>query len=478
MTLLYDRIADQLASAITHGALRPGDRMPSVRGLATQRKVSVATVLQAYVRLEDDGLIEVRPRSGHFVRHRALVPSLAEPRLPRKNLAPARVSVTPGVRALMESMRDPSVVPLGAAQVSPALLPIRQLNRRLAAIAREVQDAGGGYGDVAGLPTLRRQLARRSVDMGLSLHESEIVVTVGAMEGLHLALRATAAPGGAVAVEVPTYFGVLQAIEQLGLKAVEVPAHPRTGMDLDCLEQVLAQRAVKAIVAAPNVSNPLGSIMPDEAKERMVRLSAKYDVPIIEDDVYGELAFDGRPRPALAWDREGRVLLIGSVSKTLAPGYRIGWIIPGRYQEHIERLKYSLTVSTPPLLQMAVAEFLSSGGYDRHLRRLRGQLKAQVERTRDAVCALFPPGTRVTSPSGGFVVWVELPAGVDAFTVQSLALAEGISIAPGPIFSARDRFSNHIRLSCGFPWSARTEHAIETVAGIVGRLAGPNRKTG
>jgi DNA-binding transcriptional MocR family regulator len=475
--LLYDKIADQLAGAIARGALRSGDRMPSVRGLASQRKVSVATVLQAYVRLENDGLIEVRPRSGHFVRHRPLVPSFAEPRLPRRNLAPARVSVTPGVRALWESMRDPSVVPLGAAQVSPALLPIRQLNRRLAAIAREVQDVGGSYGDVAGLPTLRRQLARRSVEMGLSLHESEIVITVGAMEGLHLALRATANPGDAVAVEVPTYFGVLQAIEQLGLKAVEVPAHPRTGMDLECLEKVLQQRGVKAIVAAPNVSNPLGSIMPDENKERLVRLSAKFDVPIIEDDVYGELAFEGRPRPALAWDREGRVLLIGSVSKTLAPGYRIGWIIPGRYQEHIERLKYALTVSTPPLLQMAVAEFLSSGGYDRHLRRLRAQLRAQVERMRDAVCTLFPAGTRVTSPSGGFVVWVELPPGVDAYTLQGLALAEGVSIAPGPIFSARDRFSNHIRLSCGFPWSPRTEAALTTVAKLTRGLATSARKT-
>ncbi len=475
--LLYDKIADHLAGAIARGALRSGDRMPSVRGLASQRKVSVATVLQAYVRLENDGLIEVRPRSGHFVRHRPLVPSVAEPRLPRRNLAPARVSVTPGVRALWESMRDPSVVPLGAAQVSPSLLPIRQLNRRLAAIAREVQDVGGSYGDVAGLPTLRRQLARRSVEMGLSLHESEIVITVGAMEGLHLALRATTNPGDAVAVEVPTYFGVLQAIEQLGLKAVEVPAHPRTGMDLECLEKVLQQRGVKAIVAAPNVSNPLGSIMPDENKERLVRLSAKFDVPIIEDDVYGELAFEGRPRPALAWDREGRVLLIGSVSKTLAPGYRIGWIIPGRYQEHIERLKYSLTVSTPPLLQMAVAEFLSSGGYDRHLRRLRAQLRAQVERMRDAVCTLFPPGTRVTSPSGGFVVWVELPPGVDAYTLQGLALAEGVSIAPGPIFSARDRFSNHIRLSCGFPWSPRTEAALTIVAKLTRGLGSPNRKT-
>ena len=451
--------------------------MPSVRRLARQRRVSVATVLQAYLRLEDDGLIEVRPRSGHFVRG-LQARGLAEPRAPRRNLAPARVSVMRGVRALMESHRDLGVVPLGAAQVSPELLPIGQLNRRLAAIVREIQHAGARYGDITGEISLRRQLARRAVNMGVSLHPNEIVVTVGATEGLHLALRAVAKPGDAVAVEVPTFFGVLQSVEQLGLKAVEVPSHSRTGVDLDGLEQVLQQRAVRAVIAQPNVSNPMGSVMSDEAKERLVRLCDRHDVPLIEDDVYGELAFDGRARAALAWDKDGRVLLVGSVSKTLAPGYRIGWIIPGRYMERVEQLKYSLTVSTPPLLQMAVAEFLSSGGYDRHLRRLRAQLRHQVERTRETAAALFPPGTRVSSPAGGFVVWVELPAGVDAYALQAAALEERISIAPGPIFSARERFTNCIRLSCGFPWSETTERALATLGQLAHGLLGARRASG
>jgi DNA-binding transcriptional MocR family regulator len=472
--LLYERLADELSAAIHRGALRAGDRMPSVRRLASQRGVSVSTVLEAYLRLEDDGLVEVRPRSGHFVRRRS-APLVAVPRLPRRNLTPARVSVTPGVRALMESLRDPRVVPLGAAQVSPELLPIRQLNRRLAAIARETQDAGGAYGDVMGLPSLRRQLARRAVDLGASLHESEIVITVGATEGLHLALRAVASPGDAVAVEVPTYFGILQTVEQLGLKAIEVPSHPRTSLDLDGLEQVLSQGKARALLCSPNVNNPLGAVMPDEAKERMVELCARHDVPLIEDDVYGELAFAGRSRAALAWDRDGRVLLIGSVSKTLAPGYRIGWIVPGRYQDSIERLKFSLTVATPPILQMAVAEFLESGGYDRHVRRLRGQLRSQVARLRDAVVRSFPPGTRVADPAGGFVLWVELPAGVDSYQLQALALERGIAIAPGPIFSARGRFQNYVRLSAGFPWSERTERALATVGQLAAALLRPAR---
>ncbi|PZR13969.1 MAG: GntR family transcriptional regulator [Archangium gephyra] len=464
--LLYEQVADDLTRAIRAGTLRGGDRMPSVRGLAKQRHVSVATILQAYVRLENDGLIEVRPRSGHFVRHRSAMPS-AEPRMARLNPAPATVSVTPGVRSLMQSMRDPSVVPLGAAQVSPSLLPIRQLNRRLSAIAREVQDAGASYGDPNGLPTLRRQLSKLSVTWGMPIHESEFVVTIGAMEAIHLALRAVARAGDTIAVETPTYFGILQAIELLGMKAVEVPAHVRTGLDLDALEQVLRQGHVRAVLASPNVSNPLGAVMPDEHKERLVKLCARYDAPLIEDDVYGDLAFESRPRPAAHWDREGRVLLIGSVSKTLAPGYRIGWIAPGRYQERIERLKYALTVSTPPLLQMAVAEFLGSGGYERHVRKLRSHLHGQVDRTRQAVIDAFPEGTRISDPAGGFVLWVELPPHVDAYELQAAGLAEKISVAPGPVFSPRERFTNFIRISCGFPWNERTAKAIRTL----GRLA-------
>lgn len=470
MTLLYDQVADDLAAAIRSGTLRGGDRMPSVRGLARQRKVSIATILQAYVRLENDGLIEVRPRSGHFVRARSVTP-VAEPRAARRNLAPATVSVTPGVRALMQSMKDPSVIPLGTAQISPALLPIRQLNRMLAAIAREMQDVGASYGDTAGVPTLRRQMSKRSVAWGLSLHESEFVITVGAMEALHLALRAVAKPGDAIAVETPTYFGVLQAIEQLGMRAIEVPAHARTGLDLDALEEVLRQGTVKAVLASPNVSNPLGAVMSDENKERLVKLCVRFDVPLIEDDVYGDLAFDGRPRPAAAWDRDGRVLLVGSISKTLAPGYRIGWIAAGKYQERIERLKYALTVSTPPLLQMALAEFLGNGGYERHIRKLRGHLQAQVEHTRQAIAQSFPEGTRVTSPAGGFVLWLELPPNVDAYSLQARALEEKISVAPGPVFSPRERFSNCIRLSCGFPWSERNDRAIRTLGQLTGELA-------
>lgn len=461
-SLLYERLAHDVATLIERGSLRPGERLPSVRNYARERRVSIATVLSAYLDLENRGLVEVRPKSGHYVRRRAL--EARPPRPPRLALVPSRVSVSDGVQSLMDSMRDPAVIPLGSAQVAPELLPIRALNRTLSSIAREASTAGATYDAPAGLSTLRRQLARRSLTWGLSLDESEIVITVGAMEALHVALRACTRPGDAVAVESPAYFGVLQLLEEMGRKVVEIPTRADTGMDLVALEEALKKAPIKACIAIPNFDNPMGSLMPDEGKEKLVRLLARHDAPLIEDDVYGDLAYDGsRPRPAKAFDRDGRVLLVGSVSKTLAAGYRVGWIAPGRYQAAVERLKFSQSVSTPTLLQMAVAEYLDGGGYDRHLRQLRARAASQVARFREAVGACFPEGTRVSEPKGGFFLWVELPAAVDALALQQDALRKGIAIAPGPIFSARHRYASCVRLSCGFPWSDRFDAAVRTL---------------
>jgi DNA-binding transcriptional MocR family regulator len=472
---LYERLAAHLGDAIRRGTLRPGERMPSVRNLASERGVSIATAVTAYQQLENIGLIEARPKSGHYVCRRHL-PRLAEPHAPRALRTAARPSVSTGVADLLAAIGDPSIVPLGAAYVNAEHLPIVALNRIMAGIAREMATAGATYDAPPGLPTLRQQLARRAVTWGMALHEDDFITTMGATEALSLGLRAVARAGDAIAVESPVYFGILQAIEGLGMQAIEVPAHPRTGIDLDALEEVVRGGRVRAVMASTTLSNPLGASMPDAAKERLLRILARQDLPLVEDDVYGDLVFDGtRPRPARAFDREGRVLLCGSVSKTLAPGYRVGWIVPGRYHENVLRLKYAQMLVCPTLTQMAVAEFLGSGGYDKHLRRLRRVLAANIERFRAAIAAHFPAGTRVTDPLGGFVLWIELPPRVDAPDLQRRALERGVSLAPGPVFSARGRFGNFIRLSCGI-WSTNVEAAVARLGRLVtAELEQPSR---
>lgn len=461
---LYEQLAAELGDAIERGALRPGERMPSVRRLAEDRDVSVATVVQAYGVLEGAGLVEARPKSGFFVRRKAA--EGATPRPPRKAMTATRPAVSDGVGRLIAALRDPGVVPLAAAYLDPATLRVAALNRIAAALAREVSTLGARDDAPPGLPTLRRALARRSVAWGSPLTEDDFVTTIGATEAITLGLRAVARPGDAILVESPTYFGILQAIEGLGMKVVEVPAHPRTGFDLDALAATLRATPVRAIVCMPTAANPLGSVMPDDARARLYDLAVRHDLPIIEDDVYGDLCFDGtRPRPLKAFDRDGRVLLCGSVSKTLAPGYRVGWIAAGRWQDAVERLKFSQSLACPTLPCMAVAEMLASGGYDRHLRRLRHAVAGQVATYRDAVLARFPEGTRVSAPRGGFVLWVELPPAVDALTLQERALARGVAIAPGPIFSARQqRFASCVRLSCGAPLTPRVAGALDLLA--------------
>jgi DNA-binding transcriptional MocR family regulator len=468
---LYEQLAAELGDAIERGALRAGARLPSVRRLAEDRALSVATVVAAYDRLEGAGLVEARPKSGYFVRRHA--DGGDAPRPPRKSVTATRPAVSDGITRLLTALRDPGVVPLAAAYLDPATLKVAALNRIAAALAREVTTLGAKDDTPPGLITLRRALARRSVSWGAPLTEHDFVATIGATEAITLALRAVTRPGDAVVVESPTFFGILQTIEALGLRVVEVPAHPRDGIDLAALHAALRATAIRAIVTMPTAANPLGSVMPDDARAGLYQLAVRHDVPIIEDDVYGELCFDGtRPRPVKAFDRDGRVLLCGSVSKTLAPGYRVGWIAPGRYQDLVERLKFSQSLANPTLPGMAVAEMLASGGYDRHLRRLRHVVAGQVARYRDEVIARLPEGTRVSAPRGGFVLWVELPGAVDALVLQERALARGVAIAPGPVFSARQqRFTSCVRLSCGQPFTPRIASALDLLGHLAHDLA-------
>jgi len=464
---LYERVCGKLEEAMRVGALRPGDRLPSVRRLSVRERVSISTVLQAYLQLEARGLIESRPQSGHYVRFQRPLPPEPPPTRPASGATPVTVSAL--VAKVVESASDLDLVPLGCNQPDPDLFPWGRLGRIAAGIARE----GGGftYELPPGARSLRRQLARRSLEWGCTLSPDDFIVTTGAMEAVQLSLLAVARQGDAIAIESPAYFGTLQLIEALGLKAVEIPSCPRDGMDLDALERVLKSRRIAAALVVANFSNPLGCLMPDANKERLVGMLAAREVPLIEDDLYGDLYFgQGRPRAAKSFDRRGLVLYCGSFSKTLAPGWRTGWVAPGRFRERVSLLKFAQTVATASLQQLAFAEFLAGGYYDRHLRSLRKAVAATMRSMGDAVATHFPEGTRATRPDGGGVLWVELPDGIPALELHQRGLAAGIAIAPGPIFSARQGYENCIRLNCSLTWSPRIEAAVATLGRIAAEI--------
>lgn len=467
---LYIQIAEGLTNQVTRGTLRPGDRVPSLRQLSRQQRVSLSTALQAYLWLENRGYIESRPQSGFYVRtpFSALIP---EPQFEKKKTSSALPSTSAILASLMESASDPANVPLGAGGASPELFPSRRLNLILRRTIRRQPQHSLVYEFPPGFEPLRRQIARRSSEMGCALSPRDIIITCGALEALNLSVRAVARPGDAIAVESPTYFTILESMASLGMKVVEIPTHPRAGMDLDELERAIRKHDVKACITMTNCHNPLGYVLPDEHKKALVELTARMDVAVIEDDIYGDLAFAGpRPRTAKSFDQHGLVLLCTSFSKILTPGYRLGWVSPGRFRESVERLKLMTNVFNPPLQQMVIATFLESGGYDRHLKKLRTVLAARVEDMRQAIAKYFPEGTRVSRPAGGYMLWVELPPKINAIALYQSALAEHISILPGTVFSATGRFKNYIRINCGQSRSEALDRALLTLGRLCEKM--------
>src|SRR5262245_11650490 len=464
---LYKQVALRISELIEHGTLRPGERVPSVRRCSEQQNVSIATVMQAYRLLESRGIIEARPQSGYYVRCQRWS---APPELEMSRPAPRAIRLRGSdlIMSVVKAGRNPELIRLGATLPSPQLFPMKALNRTLASVGRRSPVAATSYDPPPGNRALRVQVARRAMEAGCTLAPDDVITTFGATEAINLCLRAVARPGDVIAIESPTFFGILQIIESLGMRVCEVPTFPRHGVCLDELEERLKRCRIKACVFTLNYSNPLGSCMPDEKKARLVKLLAKYRVPLIEDDIYGNLAFDGpRPRVAKAFDQEGWVMLCDSFTKTLSPGSRVGWVAPGRFRERVEFLKFVNTSATASLPQMAIAEFLQNGGFDHHLRKMRRFYATQLQRMSEAVNRYFPPGTGMTRPTGGMCLWVELGSQADSMKLYEQAMAAKISIAPGQIFSAGHKFRNFIRLNCGNPWSEDIENAMRTLGCLV-----------
>jgi DNA-binding transcriptional MocR family regulator len=471
----YEALAEELAQSIANGTLRLGDRLPSVRQLVRAHRVSASTVFEAYYLLEARGLVRARERSGYYVAAGGPGQAPEATCLDGELKEALPVAVDELVFSILASAKQRNVVPLGSAFPSPLLYPLERLARMLARGAA-VMDPWSTVDDIgAGSLNLRRCIAQRYLADGMQAQPDDFILTDGALEALNLSLQAVTKPGDAVVVESPCFYGALQALERCGLKAIEVPSCPRIGISLQMLEQALTMYRPAACWLMTNFQNPLGSTMPDAKKQALVEMLARAGVPLIEDDVYGELYFGKRrPLPAKAFDREGMVLHCGSFSKCLAPGYRLGWAMPGRFAHKVGRLKLTTSLSVSVPIQVGLCEYLSKGGYDRHLRQLRAAFSQQQVALADAVSRHFPPGTRISRPAGGYFLWVELPAGVDALALQREACARGISVAPGPMFSARAAFGNCVRLNYGHPWSGAMAGAVATLGSLAAaQLAQP-----
>jgi DNA-binding transcriptional MocR family regulator len=463
----YEALANSIADGIRSGQIPIGSRLPSLRQIIAQRGVSQSTVFRAYYLLEEWGLIRAEERAGYFV-----TPGAAVKQVPSHQDMPladsTKVDISDLVFSVLDAAKHPDIVPLGSAFPSPLLFPSARLLKSLTQGTRALSP----WSTVADLPPgndhLRRQIALRYVATGVSIPPEEIVVTNGALEALNLCLMAVTRPGDVVAVESPGFYAALQAIERLDLRAVEIPVDPVTGLDLDALTAALDKHSIRACWFMTNFQNPTGVTLSDEKKKSLVDMLAARDVPLIEDDVYQELHFSrDRPLPAKAFDSNGLVMHCSSFSKTLAPGYRIGWASAGRFADRVQRLKLMTTLSASTPAQAGIADYLEHGGFDRHLRKLHAAMQMQRAAMEAALRRYLPREVRWVTPSGGYFLWLQLPDAVDAMALHRLAIGRGISIAPGPIFSARHAFQNCVRINFGHPWSVKIDGAIRTLAEIL-----------
>ena len=468
---LYNQIVSRLAFQIQTQVLKPGDKLPSVRALSQEQHISVSTAFKAYSELENKGLVEARPRSGFYVRG-----ALKRPAFSRPAPSPAGTGEPPSpavdfpqvLREVYGTLSDPHLIKLSLSAPTPNLIPVARLNKALGHVLRESASGCAEYDDVQGNRVLRQQVARLAFNWGGTVTEKDVVTTHGCMEALVFCLKAVTRPGDLVAIESPTYFGIFNTLHLLGLRTVVIPTDPETGIRLDALEKALGAFPIKACLFVPSFSNPCGYCMPDAHKEGLVRLLAAHNVPLIEDDTYGEMYFGkARPRTCKSFDRAGLVLYCASVTKSLAPGYRVGWCIPGKFLEPVMQLKLTSSVSSTTPTHAAIGHFIATSRYDLHMRHLRKTLHLQSLQYLRAVLEAFPDDTQVAPPQGGYNLWLRLNPAINAYLLFKEALRHRISIAPGHLFSPDGQFSHYVRISFVPPFTPQIEESIKTL----GRLA-------
>ena len=463
----YVALADEIQENIMTGQFRPGEKLPSLRKLHNQLGLSVSTIHQAYIELEKRGRVEAREKSGFYVRALLKNP-LPSPRKDQEKAAPSRVKINALAETILSDLQSENMLQLGAAVASREFMPVKQLSRIMKSMSvDELGTSIATYDPCIGNTDLRHALAKQMLGNACKVFPNDIITTNGCLEAVSLCLRAVADPGDTILVESPVFHCFLQLIEDLNMYVLELPGCPDQGMDPDAFEAIVSSNDIKACLLNTNFQNPLGSVLSPEGKKAVLKIANSRGLPIIEDDIYGDLYYgDKRPATFKSMDTSGSVLYCSSFSKTLAPGLRAGWTIPGKYREKVIRLKLNTQLSCPGISHRVAARFMETGAYDRHLRRLRNQVKNQASALAIAISNHFPKDTRLTFPRGGMMIWIELNKAIDTMTIYQRARTHNVSIMPGRICSSSDRYNHCLRLNCGIKWGPELEKGVA----LLGRL--------
>jgi DNA-binding transcriptional MocR family regulator len=459
---LYEELAQTLQSRIEQGYYQPGDKLPSIRQISTDHHVSISTTQEAFRLLEDRYLVEAKPKSGYYVLSSQEIPEL--PSISRPAQKPLEVSQWELVVKLLTSHEKDGDLALGKGTPNVSTPSLKPLSKIMARISRRTDINDLTYDSIQGPEELRLQIARLMMDSGCRIHPDEIVITTGCQEALACSMRSVAKAGDIVAIESPSFYGSMQTIQAMELKALEIPTHPETGISLEALELALEQWPIKVLQLTPICNNPLGYTMPDANKQKLIEIANQYDIAIIEDDIYGDLSYTyPRPRSIKSYDTEGRVLFCSSFSKTISPAFRTGWCVPGQHLQVVKHMKYVSTACGSILQPRAVAEFIVQGHYERHVRKMRAQYLNGRDCVIDWIKRYFPEGTKLSYPQGSFLLWVQLPKQIDTVILNEMITQKNVSIAPGILFTASKKYKNCFRLNYSMEPNEELRRGIEII---------------
>ncbi|WP_026972074.1 PLP-dependent aminotransferase family protein [Aliagarivorans marinus] len=459
---LYQQLANSLKKQIEEGFYANGQKLPSIRSMSHEREVSISTVQECYRSLEDSGYVSSKYKSGYYVVYKGQ--SYPRPDLSQPVQEPVTVENWQEALNLTLTQTDDKFLALGGGGPNTHFSTLRPLQKILNRQLRMHTQAAYKPAKGNGLFALRAQIARQMQDSGCYVHPDELLITTGCQEALSLCLRVLTQPSDIVAIDSPSFYGSMQAVSSNQLKVLEIPTHPEKGISLPALELALEQWPIKVLQLIPTTNNPLGYVMPEENKRKLLQLADRYDLAIIEDDIVGDLSYH-TPRPASlkSMDKQGRVLMCSSFSKTLAQGLRIGWVAPGRYASKLTHMKFVTSMGSTTLPQMAIAEFIAEGHHAKHLHHARLHYHNSRDQVLRWIARDFPQGCKATFPQGGYWLWVEMPRELDSFELNRQLNGFGIGVAPGGLFSAANKYRHCFRLNF-----AQLDERVEQAIGVIG----------
>ncbi|MBH8605429.1 PLP-dependent aminotransferase family protein [Thermoactinomyces sp. CICC 10522] len=467
---LYIQIREYIREKIKNGEWPVGSKIPPQRYLAKVWKVNRSTIVAAIADLMAEGLLEGNSGSGTRIINNtwSLMHSTRPPDWNAYVDAGIHPPNLPTIQEINRAEFHPHIIRLGTGELSPDFFPRDMLKTVLSELPDQIDSLG--YEEPKGLPLLREQLSKHLKRIGIDASPSSILIVSGALQALQLIALGLLKRGAAILLEKPSYLYSLHVFQSAGMRLSGLPLD-QEGVQIKYIPVQKKRQNASLLYTIPSFHNPTGILMSEQRRRDLLRICEQERLPLIEDDVYRDLWLDEPPPPPLkAIDKNGLVLYLGSMSKTLSPGLRIGWVVgPEPVIERLADIKMQTDYGSSSLSQWVVARWLSSGLHEQHLKRVRAELRKRRAAAVEALHASFSDLAAWTVPKGGFYIWLHLLSPLPMREVFEKALKKDILLNPGNMYDPGA--TRNIRLSYAYASPDQLHEAIVSLAGIIRNLS-------